>query len=539
MAINTALTVTQKNGQIVPEGTTPTVLSTNVNPAPTGIANAGTAKAIQTTPAAPSSAPTGTMNANGSYTANGVTYTSPEVAKQYGINVGSSSSGVDINTQTAQANQAGVNAGITPGVPTAPNTSPTAAPAGAVPIPGTPGTPAINTATPNPATVNATPFTQGAAAANASGQPAPQTAGGAAAAVQNFSAPAVNAAAASVAQAKSVSNVQNALQNDPGYQQLVADATAAKSTTAQSETLVKQYQDLSNAAGLPALDTQLINMKSVIDGTEDDIRKEVTAAGGYATDSQVLAMASARNKTLIQNYNNLLATKQAAEDHINTMIGLAGQDKQNALAQANEQLNIDSQLENYEQKFIANAQQGYANVINTVGYAGLYAGLAGDPSSVALAEQTLGLAPGQLETLANYKTPLSPMDQADLQLKQQQIADDPQNQAIKLAEAKANINQSNASAAASYASAAKTKSETGVAAPNAPGYDASGQKYTVGSAGQEVSQDLKSQNLIGKNGKVSPDTYAYYESWWTQQGLNNSDFKSFMAPYMDPKDKYL
>lgn len=232
--------------------------------------------------------------------------------------------------------------------------------------------------------------------AKASG-PAPQDAGAAAGKVQTALAP----IKAAQDQITSLNNTTQKLTNDPGYQQLLADATQAKNVLNQQVSLVDTYKKLEAEAGLPAINTELLNTQKIINGTEDDIRNEVQAASGFATNSQVMALASARNKTLIQNYNNLLATKTNAENHINTMIGLAGQDRADAINAANQQLQIDAQLADYRQKFIQNAQAAYKNVIDAVGYQGLYQSLQGDPGALSLAEQTLGFAPGQLQQIVS------------------------------------------------------------------------------------------------------------------------------------------
>lgn len=198
-----------------------------------------------------------------------------------------------------------------------------------------------------------------------------------------------------------IANVQNTLDNDPGYQQLLTDANAAKQT--QGATLLDTYKQMIKDSGVAGIDSQLINDQAIINGTEDDIRKEVQSAGGFATDSQVMALSAARNKTLIQSYNQLLATKTAAMDQINTMIGLAGQDKQIAQQQANNALNIDQQLLDYQTKMQSAAQEGYNTIVKAAGYDGLLASLNNDPASIALAEKTLGLQPGGLQSLVNVQ----------------------------------------------------------------------------------------------------------------------------------------
>lgn len=277
------------------------------------------------------------------------------------------------------------------------------------------------TSQPNPATVNATPYTQsgqvqgtlpgqttpttftspevmkqyggtelkqGLAAAQASG-PAPQASGPARSAVQTFTPPSP----------PNTSGIDAQLAEDKGYQQLLADRLDFNSTVNQSKSILDFYNQSVKDAGLPALNEQLVNMKSVIDGTEDDIRKEVQAASGFATDSQVLALSSARNKQLIKNYNNLIDTKKMAMENITNMTNLASQDRTFALNSISQKLEFDQKINDYRDKFVNNAKEAYKNIIAAVGYDGLFKSLSesGDPTAVSLAEKTMGLAPGMLQ----------------------------------------------------------------------------------------------------------------------------------------------
>lgn len=232
---------------------------------------------------------------------------------------------------------------------------------------------------------------QGYLAAKNDGQPVPQDSSSASQAVAKYTPPPPPNTSALDAQ----------LANDPGYQQLLSDQKLYNDTATQQGTLTDEYAKLSDAAGIPSLNTELMNMKNVIDGTETDIRKEVQAAGGMATDSQVMALSAARNKTLIKNYNNLEQTLTNAQNHVDTMIGLAKEDKANALNAITQKLNIDQQINQYRDKMTSAAQEGYNNVIQAVGYTGLLQSLGTDPSSIALAEKTLGLQPGGLTQLVN------------------------------------------------------------------------------------------------------------------------------------------
>lgn len=301
----------------------------------------------------------------------------------------------------------------------------------------------VNTAQPNPTTVNATPYTgnsivdalaqagmasdfasraklaatagisnytgtaqqntqllqkyrQGLLNAQSSGTPAPTE--GAGTAVTSPYLP---------AQPEDTSYVDSVLADDKGYQQLLQDQKDFNNVENQRTSLVDEYKQMIEDSGIEGINTDLINTKNIIEGTEDDIRNEITKAGGFATDSQVLALSNARNKSLIKNYNNLLDTKQMIMENVNTMIGLAEKDQANAVSIATQKFNIDSQIVDYAQKMQTNAQNQYQKIIDQVGYDGLYKSTGGNPYYTNLIEKTLGLGSGQLATLAsqpNYET---------------------------------------------------------------------------------------------------------------------------------------
>jgi hypothetical protein len=299
--------------------------------------------------------------------------------------------------------------------------------AGASTIPANPNPPAtstntpVNTNTPNPSNVNATPYTggttnptvsaaeaqanlakggltgsdlasaqsalstfqQGHAATQASGIPAPQSAGvGMSDATQT---------AGSTTQAYAPPpQVQDAVAK--ATQQYTDDFAKAMTSQSQGETLVQQYQDFSKQLGIPEINTELINMNNVINGTEDDIRNEITKAGGFATDSQVLAMTNARNKTMIQNYNTLVQTKTDAMQQLSTLSGLAAQDRQFAADQIDKQLNFDQQQITFATNAQTNAQNSIQKSIDTYGAASVLkqAQMNSDPTTIARINATMG-----------------------------------------------------------------------------------------------------------------------------------------------------
>ena len=147
----------------------------------------------------------------------------------------------------------------------------------------------------------------------------------------------------------------------------------------QQKSLKEEYEALTASKGIQGMNTDLMNMKNVIEGTEDDIRTEITKSGGFATDSQVMALSNARNKTLIKNYNNLLQTKQQAEDYIKTVMGLEADDRTAAQARLDSQINLSAKLMEMQEKMQTNARTALNNVVTKVGYDGLAKMAQNDP----------------------------------------------------------------------------------------------------------------------------------------------------------------
>lgn len=290
-----------------------------------------------------------------------------------------------------------------------------------------------------------------------------------------------------------LSQIDTLLAEDKGYQQLLADRTDYNNTANQGKSLLDFYNQAVKEAGIPGLNEQLLNYKNIIDGTEEDIRKEVQAVSGFATESQVLGLASARNKSLIKNYNNLVDQKKMAMESITNMTNLAGQDREFALQSINQKFNFDKEIASYRDKFVNNAKEGLGHIIEAVGYGGLYASLQNDPSSLSLVEKTLGLGAGQLQQLAIYKKPLTETEQADLDLKKSQIATSKFNLTQSQAEAPLDI-------AAKKADIALKQSQVA----NAP-LDAQLKKAQIANIYSEIGKRNKEgQIVVDQNGKVIP-----------------------------------
>lgn len=347
--------------------------------------------------------------------------------------------------------------------------------------------------------------------AKASGVAAPQSPGDGSAGIKdNLPAPA--------APQYDSTKADTVLADNQAHQQYVSDYTQSQSSPAQTETLTQTYQDLTDKLGIPALDTQLMNMKNIIDGTEQDIRDEVTKAGGFATNSQVLAMTDARNKTMIQNYNNLLQTRDDAEKNLSTMMDLTEKDRDYARQKINDQLNFDQQNIQYADKALSNAQDAYKTMQSSEGWDGIYkaAVATGDPQAIQKINSTMG--PGfDLVTMA----------------KQDAITrgQNTQKTNLEIEQAGLNIQKTKADIAAANE---KTNEDNGVPIPakaNQPGFDSTGVKLNPTSASQQILSQFKTSGVFDKNGAVPPANYNQAKAWWVEQGLSATEFDSIMGQY--------
>ncbi len=204
------------------------------------------------------------------------------------------------------------------------------------------------------------------------------------------------------------------------------------SSIGTQQTFTQQYQDLVKQQGIPALQTDLMNINNVMDGTEDDIRDEITKAGGFATESQVQALTGARNKTLLKQANVLSNQLQAKEDYVNQIMQFSQADRNEVDKQLDQKLNLTTQLANMQDKITSATKDNYDNIIQTQGYGGLYTALQAHPQQLSQVETLLGLGQGGLKQLAGYTKPLTQQEQLqnqklqlDIQKTKQDIAAGP------------------------------------------------------------------------------------------------------------------
>ena len=192
-------------------------------------------------------------------------------------------------------------------------------------------------------------------------------------------------------------------QEDPFMQGLVKSFQDYISPANQRKSLTETYQQMVKDSGIEALDTEMINMKNIIEGSEDDIRREITASGGFSTESQVLALVGSRNKQLIKNYNTLLETRNAKEKYLSTMIGLEQQDRQEADQRFEQSFNMAMQIADYGQKMKQNALEAFERTKEAIGWTGILESVQGDPTAIRLIEKSYGLPAGGLAIAARQE----------------------------------------------------------------------------------------------------------------------------------------
>jgi hypothetical protein len=206
------------------------------------------------------------------------------------------------------------------------------------------------------------------------------------------------------------SPLTDVVETDTNFDSIFAQFDDYFSPPKQKQSLLQEYKGLEKSLGINALNEELLNSKRIIEGTEDDIRSEVQAVSGFATDSQVMALANARNKSLVKNYNYLLESRDSAMTQLNTMMNLSIQDRQMAEQEFDRKMNFAFKVAEFKDRAVNNAREAYNNVIRNVGYAGLYKSLQQDPSSIPVVEKTLGMKAGQLQGLASYTPPADPKE---------------------------------------------------------------------------------------------------------------------------------
>src|SRR3990167_5386127 len=187
----------------------------------------------------------------------------------------------------------------------------------------------------------------------------------------------------------------------------------------QRTSLKETYDQMIKDSGVEAIDMELVDMKAVVEGTEDDLRTEITKSGGFATESQIQALTNARNKQLIKNYNRLVDTRNAKEKYLQTAIELEQADRQSADQRFESMFNMGVQIQQMQQQMQTNARNQMQWLASNIGFDGLYDSTNGDPYYMGLVEQTLGLPKGGLLSAANQAQTVKAQAEQERQLELQ------------------------------------------------------------------------------------------------------------------------
>lgn len=192
------------------------------------------------------------------------------------------------------------------------------------------------------------------------------------------------------------------VQQDPFIGGLVTAWQEHINPVNQRKSLVDTYAQMTKDSGVEALDMELLNSKRIIEGSEEDIRREITASGsGFATESQIIALAASRNRSLIKNYLTLLETRNAKEKYLQTALQLESQDRQAADQRFESLFSMGIQIANLRQQMQRDSVEAYDRIVKTVGYDGLFDMTQNDPYAVSVVERTLRLPSGGLISAAN------------------------------------------------------------------------------------------------------------------------------------------
>ena len=309
------------------------------------------------------------------------------------------------------------------------------------------------------------------------------------------------------------SAIDNFVTQDPYLNTTIRAYQDYMSQQNQRTSLVDEYQKLLKTSGIEAIDMDLINMKKVIEGTEDDIRTEVTKAGGFATDSQVIALSNARNKQIIKNYNTLLETRNSKAQYLDIVLNLTQQDRAEADRLFETRMNFGFKISELNQKMKQNAVESLERIISAIGFDGLFSTVQNDPHAISLIEKTYGLPRNGLYVAAQraFQTRQAAEQERDLdiQLKQAQIAE---NGTRKLTEVSPGATLFDPATGKAIYTAPTAKKTDGL----------SEEKDAVRISNIQSFID----NKKGSNGLIAWETYQQAAQKWIGQGGTTSDFKT-------------
>lgn len=182
------------------------------------------------------------------------------------------------------------------------------------------------------------------------------------------------------------------METDNNFDSILTDYDEYFKPQNQRKSLLEEYKSMESQLGISGLNAEIIDAKRILEGSEEDIRNEITAVGGLATESQVMALSNARNKSLLKNYQTLVDSRDNAMTQLNTMMNLSVQDRQFAEAEFDRKMGFAFKVQEFKQRATDNARSGLQWAITN----GAGAEILKSPYETSLVEKTLGIPSGGL-----------------------------------------------------------------------------------------------------------------------------------------------
>jgi len=208
--------------------------------------------------------------------------------------------------------------------------------------------------------------------------------------------------------------ISNYLSMNPVLKSLYDSINQELSAPVKKTTLLEEYQKIIQEQGILPLQTELMNIQNVMEGSEDDIRNEITASGGLATDSQVLALKGARNKTLLKEANHLQQQLAIKQDYVNQIMQFTQLDREQVEKDLDRKLGLQEKLYTLNENITSAARENYDRVIKTGGWGALSEMLEDSPKEREMAEAFLGLPFGSLSN-DSFLTKMTPEEEKKYQ----------------------------------------------------------------------------------------------------------------------------
>lgn len=279
------------------------------------------------------------------------------------------------------------------------------------PTPTTPqaGTPPVGTAN-----LGST-MQQAHAAAQASGTPPPQDAGMANAAVQG----AISKVPQPTPPPPTTPKVDSFFQTNPTAQQIPQNLLDFLSPDSTRQDITDQMTKLQgDQVALSQEKMQLMNVQRIMSGTVQDIRTEITAASGFATESQIQGMAVTRNQTLLKQSQFLTDQLQLQQDAVNNDTSLLNSEKEMANTQFDQRMKIAQYVQTNQTNQMNAARDAYKTLMDN-NPQGLYDSLSKDPQLAQSFTAITGISPEMLKGMGTTLTHVQLSDGRDVMVDKQ------------------------------------------------------------------------------------------------------------------------